>query len=75
MKLSEINNSERFRVLKVTLTREVGKRLSEMGFTRGVEGTVIRSALLGDPIQVNILNYNVSLRRSETDGIEVERID
>lgn len=75
MVLSELKNCERFRVKKVTLVKEIGKRLADMGFTRGVEGTIVRSALLGDPIQINILNYNISIRKAEAAGIEVELVN
>ncbi|HOV15460.1 MAG TPA: FeoA domain-containing protein [Spirochaetota bacterium] len=74
MTIVDLKDKDNFKVKKVILKKEVGKRLSDMGFTNGVTGTVIRSALLGDPIQVNILNYNVSIRKSEASGIEVELI-
>jgi Fe2+ transport system protein FeoA len=74
MCLDDLNNGERFRIKRVTRTKEVGKKLADMGFTTGVQGTVIRSALLGDPIQVRILGYNVSIRRAEAAGIEIERL-
>lgn len=74
MSIIDLKNKEMFKVKRVTLKKEVGKRLSDMGFTKGVTGTVLRSALLGDPIEVSILNYNVSIRRSEAEGIEVEKV-
>ncbi len=72
MNLSELKNGDFFRVKNVRLVKEVGKKMADMGFTGGAEGTVIRSALLGDPIQIRIIGYNVSIRRSEAAGIEVE---
>lgn len=74
MTILDLKDNEKFVVKKVTLKKEVGKRLSDMGFTNGVTGTVIRSALLGDPIQVRILSYNISIRKSEASGIEVESV-
>jgi len=70
--LSEIGCNEPFTVSRIILTGEVGKRLAEMGFTRGVKGMVIRCALPGDPIQVQLLNYYVSIRKAEAAGIEIE---
>jgi ferrous iron transport protein A len=70
--LSEIGCNEQFTVSKITLGGEVGKRLVEMGFTRGVKGMVIRCALPGDPIQIRLLNYYVSIRKAEAAGIEIE---
>ncbi|MEI8346260.1 MAG: FeoA domain-containing protein [Pseudomonadota bacterium] len=74
MVISELTNGERFKVIKVTLAREIGKRLADMGFNEGVEGKVVRCALLGDPIQVHILDYDISIRRSEAAGVEIRKI-
>lgn len=74
MLICDLKNGERFRVKRVTITRAIGKRLADMGFTEGVEGIVIRSALLGDPIQVHILDYDISIRKSEAQGVEVDFI-
>jgi Fe2+ transport system protein FeoA len=72
MFLSELKNGDKFMVLKVILGKEIGKRLVDMGFTQGTQGKIVRSALLGDPVQINILSYNVSIRKNEAAGIEVE---
>ena len=74
MQMTELSNGDYFKVIKVSLTGEIGKRISEMGFNQGTEGKVVRRALLGDPIEICILRYNVSLRKSEAIGIEVEKI-
>jgi Fe2+ transport system protein FeoA len=71
MTIFDIRKGEKFRIIKILLNKEVGKRLADMGFVNGVEGIVVRSALMGDPIQVSILGYNVTLRKSEAIGIEV----
>jgi len=71
---AHLENGERFKVKKVILGKEVGKRLADMGFTKGARGTMIRCALLGDPLEVRIYGYNVSIRRSEAEGIEVEKL-
>ncbi len=75
MKLAELNKNDRFKIMKILLTGEIGKRIVDMGFTKGVCGQIIRKGLFGDPIQVNILNYNVSLRKSEAKFIEVEKLN
>lgn len=74
MTIVDLKDKQKFVVKRVVLRKEIGKRLSDMGFTNGVVGTVIRSALFGDPIEVNILDYNVSIRKSEASGIEVNPI-
>jgi ferrous iron transport protein A len=71
MVVSDIRAGATFRVLRVTLAREVGKRLADMGFTEGAEGEVIRAGFLRGPFQVRIRGYDILLRRSEAAGIEI----
>lgn len=73
--IADLKTGEKFKVKKITLSKEIGKRLADMGFTHGVEGEIIRCALLGDPLQIHILHYQVSIRKSEALGIEVEKIE
>ncbi len=75
MFITDLNNGDRFRIKKVTLPGEIGKRLADMGFSKNVEGKVIRSALFGDPIQVKIMGYNISIRKSEANGVAVDVIN
>ena len=49
----------------------ITKRLMEMGVVPGVAVKVIKSAPFGDPIQVLVRGYNLAMRRSEADVIEV----
>jgi len=51
------------------------KRISEMGFIRGKEVRVIKDAPFNGPIEFKILNYNVTLRKTEADRIEVVPLD
>ncbi len=74
MNISDLERGQKFRVKKVHIAGEIGKRLADMGFTQGVEGVVVRSALFGDPIQVRLMHYNISIRRSEARGVEVESL-
>jgi len=74
MVISDLNNGDNFKIKNVKLRGEIGKRLADMGFSKNVEGKVIRSALLGDPIQVKIMDYNISIRKSEAEGVSVELI-
>jgi Fe2+ transport system protein FeoA len=52
---------------------EIGKRLADMGFVKGTMGTVIRTALFGDPVQINIMGYQLSIRKSEARSIRVKK--
>jgi len=74
MKLSDLAVGDMFTVNEVTLGGEIGKRLVDMGFSNGVIGEMVRCALFGDPIAVRIMGYDLSLRKSEAAGIEVEWI-
>jgi ferrous iron transport protein A len=71
MVVSDIRAGSGFRVLRVTLGKEVGKRLADMGFTEGAEGLVVRGGFLRGPLQVRIRGYDILLRRSEASGIEI----
>jgi len=51
---------------------EIKKHLVEMGLCRGSEVEVQRVAPLGDPIEVQIKGYSLSLRKDEAKNIEVE---
>jgi ferrous iron transport protein B len=72
MKLSELKNGERGRISKVLGHGAFRKRIMEMGFIRGKEVLVIKNAPLNDPIEYQIMGYEISLRRSEANLIEVD---
>ena len=48
------------------------KRLLAMGLTKGTLFTVVRKAPLGDPIEIQIKDYNLSLRKDEAEAVLVE---
>lgn len=72
MLLNELHPGQRFRIKKLIAIREIGRRLADMGFVVGTEGKLLRVAHFGDPIEVSILDYNISIRKSEAMGVEVE---
>ena len=74
LSIANLKTGEAFVVKGVELSREIGKRLADMGFTRGVEGRVVRRALFGDPLEVAILGYRVSIRKAEAAGVSVDRV-
>jgi len=55
-------------------TDERRRRLFEMGFTAGTELRVVRFAPWGDPMQVSLRGYHLSLRRSEARTVRVEAL-
>lgn len=72
MQLSELRPGASFRVGRVMVGGEIGKRLADMGFTEGAEGELIRSAFLRGPVQIRIRGYDLLIRRCEARLIEVE---
>ncbi|MDR1030876.1 MAG: ferrous iron transport protein A [Treponema sp.] len=74
MYLSDAPNGASFIVIKVALGKEVGKRLVDMGFTEGTEGTVVRTGFFRGPLQVRIRGYDILIRCFEAEGIEVEPV-
>lgn len=71
MKLSEVKYQETVIITKIRGHGSFRRRISEMGFVKGKEVKVIKSAPFKGPIEFKILNYNVSLRKSEADLIDV----
>jgi ferrous iron transport protein B len=69
--LADLKNGQKAIITKVKGSGAFRKRIIEMGFVVGKEVTVIKNAPLKDPIEYNILGYDVSLRRSEARLIEV----
>ena len=72
--LDELKPGEHARVHSSIGDGAVLQRLCEMGFVPGVALRVVRYAPLGDPMQVELFGYHVSLRKSEASLIRVERI-
>ena len=71
MRLSELKIGEKAIVVKVLGRGAFRKRIIEMGFVRGQEVVAELNAPLRDPIKFKIMDYEVSLRRSEANLIEV----
>ncbi len=74
MKLSEVQHNDTVVISKVLGHGSFRKRISEMGFIKGKEIKVIKKAPFNGPLEFKILNYNISLRKSEADLIEVVSI-
>lgn len=72
MRLSDLHTGERAIILRHHTGKAFRKRLMEMGFIPGEEILVVKNAPLKDPVEYRILNYDVTLRRSEAAEIEVE---
>ncbi len=70
--LAELTPRRKGRVLKLRGLGAAKKRIVEMGVTPGTVVEVERVAPLGDPMEIKVKGYHLSLRREEAEGIEVE---
>ena len=71
MTLNELHSGDSATISRIRGRGAFRKRLTEMGFIRGKQITVLKSAPLKDPVEYRILDSNVSLRRSEASLVEV----
>lgn len=71
MRLSDLNSGEKAIVVKIHGHGAFRKRVMEMGFVRGRSVEAVLSAPLRDPVKYRLMGYEVSLRRSEAELIEV----
>ena len=70
--LKQVKVGETVRVVKLHGEGAVKRRIMDMGLTRGVEVYVRKVAPLGDPVEVTVRGYELSLRKADTEMIEVE---
>jgi len=69
--LLDLRQGESAQIIKIRGRGHFRRRLMEMGFVKGKEITVVKSAPLQDPIEYKIMGYHVSLRQSEAQLVEV----
>lgn len=72
--LSTLPLGQKGRVVGFSLPPEHRQRLLEMGLTVGAQFEVIRFAPLGDPIDIKVRGYHLSLRKNEAAGVLVARL-
>lgn len=70
--LKDCKSSETVVVKKITGAGATKRRIMDMGITKGVEIHIRKVAPLGDPIELNIRGYELSLRKHDAQMIEVE---
>ena len=70
--LRDVEVGSTVKVVKLHGEGAVKRRIMDMGITRGVEVYVRKLAPLGDPIEVNVRDYELSLRKADAEMIEVE---
>ena len=72
--LDELKIGETARISKLELKTSDGLRLLEMGMTVGAKIKVLKFAPMGDPIEISVRGYHLSLRKSEARSILVDEI-
>ncbi len=70
--LSQLPPGRPARVQRIEGQPGVRQRLQEMGLVRGAAVQFVRAAPLGDPIEIKVRGYSLSLRRTEADMVQVQ---
>ncbi len=73
--LSELETGAVATVRQYPLSGSAFLRLREMGMLPGTSFSLVRRAPLGDPIEIKLRGYNLTLRKSEADHVLVERAE
>ncbi|MGM9936154.1 MAG: ferrous iron transport protein A [Candidatus Ornithomonoglobus sp.] len=72
MTLKDVKVGQKVTVRKLTGEGAVKRRIMDMGITKGIEVYVRKVAPLGDPIEVTVRGYELSIRRADAEMIEVQ---
>ena len=72
MTLREVKTGETVKVKKLNGEGPVKRRIMDMGITKGVEIFVRKVAPLGDPIEVTVRGYELSIRKHDAEIIEIK---
>ena len=70
--LNQVKVGETVMVTKIAGVGPIKRRIMDMGITKGVEIYVRKVAPLGDPVEITVRNYELSVRKADAAIIEVE---
>ena len=70
--LRDAKIGETVTVVKLHGEGAVKRRIMDMGLTKGTEVTVRKVAPLGDPVELTVRNYELSIRKADAEMVEVE---
>lgn len=70
--LNQVKVGETVKVTKIAGEGPIKRRIMDMGITKGVDIFVRKVAPLGDPVEVTVRGYELSLRKADAEMIEVE---
>lgn len=71
--LKDVKIGKTATVLKLNGEGAIRRRIMDMGITKGVKVTVRKLAPLGDPIEITVRGYELSLRKADAEMIEVQQ--
>ncbi len=71
--LREAKVGETVKVIKLHGEGAVKRRIMDMGITKGIEVYIRKAAPLGDPVEVTVRGYELSLRKADAEMIEIEQ--
>ena len=71
VQICQLNPGQKGAVVRIEGESALRQHLLEMGFTRGTEVEFVRSAPLGDPVDLRLRGYRLSLRRAEASAVVV----
>lgn len=72
--LRQVSPGQKCRVIRLRMRGEVNKRMMEMGFTAGAVVEMERVAPLGDPLEMKVKGYHLSIRKEDAEKIDVEML-
>jgi ferrous iron transport protein A len=72
--LADLAIGARARVSSILGSDELSVRLLEMGLTPGVEVSLVGTAPLGDPLELELRGYRLSVRRSEAARVQIDQL-
>ena len=70
--LKEVKVGETAKVVKLHSEGAIKRRIMDMGLTKGVEVYVRKVAPLGDPVEITVRDYELSIRKADAEMVEVE---
>lgn len=73
--LRDAKIGESYRVKRISGQGAVKRRIMDMGLTKNADFTVVKVAPLGDPVQIHLRGYQLSLRKQDAEMVQIEPID
>lgn len=70
--LKEAKMGETVRIVKLHGAGAVKRRIMDMGITKGIDVYVRKMAPLGDPVEITVRGYELSLRKADAEMVEIE---